>query len=57
MDRLPFALTTILQAFQPLMRSEVFTSFCYLLSAALDRAGDPRSVGTGTSGSLRAGAL
>src|SRR5215470_1706555 len=35
MDSLPFVLTTILQTFQPLMRAEVFTSFCYLLTGVL----------------------
>jgi len=35
MDSLPFALTTILQSFQPLMRAEVFTSFGYLLTGLL----------------------
>jgi hypothetical protein len=35
MDSLPFALTTILQTFQPLMRAEVFTSFGYLLTGLL----------------------
>jgi hypothetical protein len=35
MDSLPSALTTIMQTFQPLMRSEVFTSFCYLLTGLL----------------------
>jgi hypothetical protein len=35
MDSLPFALTTILQTFQPLMRAEVFTSLGYLLTGLL----------------------
>lgn len=35
MDSLPPALTTILQTFRPLMRVEVFTSFCYLLTGLL----------------------
>jgi hypothetical protein len=35
MDSLPLALTTILQTFQPLMRAEVFSSFCYLLTGVL----------------------
>jgi DDE family transposase len=35
MDSLPFALTIILQTFRPLMRSEVFASFCYLLTGLL----------------------
>lgn len=35
MDMLPFALTTILQTFQPLMRREVFTTFRYLLTGLL----------------------
>jgi hypothetical protein len=35
LDSLPFALTTILQTFQPLMRAEVFTSFGYLLTGLL----------------------
>lgn len=35
MDMLPFTLTTILQTFRPFMRSEVFTSFCYLLTGLL----------------------
>jgi hypothetical protein len=35
MDSLPFALTTILQTFQPLMRAEVFSSFGYLLTGLL----------------------
>jgi hypothetical protein len=35
MDSLPLALTTILQSFQPLMRVEVFASFCYLLTGVL----------------------
>jgi len=35
MDSFPFALTTILQTFQPLMRGEVFSSFGYLLTGLL----------------------
>ena len=35
MDSLPFVLTTILHAFQPLMRVEVFESFGYLLTGLL----------------------
>jgi hypothetical protein len=35
MNSLPLVLTTILQTFQPLMRAEVFTSFCYLLTGVL----------------------
>jgi hypothetical protein len=35
MDSLPSALTLILQAFRPLMRVEVFSSFCYLLTGLL----------------------
>ena len=35
MDSLPFALTTIVQTFRPLMRTEVFASFCYLLTVLL----------------------
>ena len=35
MESLPSALTTILQTFRPLMRVEVFTSFCYLLTGVL----------------------
>ena len=35
MDSLPVAITTILYAFQPLMRAEVFQSFCYLLTGIL----------------------
>ena len=35
MDSLPLALTTIVSAFQPLMRVEVFASFCYLLTGIL----------------------
>jgi hypothetical protein len=35
MESLPSALTTILQIFRPLMRVEVFTSFCYLLTGLL----------------------
>jgi hypothetical protein len=46
MDSLPFALTTILQTFQPLMRVEVFTSFGYLLTGLL--------IGEGKAGTVRA---
>lgn len=35
MDSLPLAFSAILQTFQPLMRAEVFTSFCYLLTGVL----------------------
>src|SRR2546426_3744717 len=35
MDNLPPLLLAILQAFRPLMRSEVFASFCYLLAGLL----------------------
>jgi hypothetical protein len=35
MDSLPSGVTTILQSFRPLMRAEVFTSFCYLLTGLL----------------------
>ena len=38
MDSLPFALTTILQTFRVLMRAEVFTSFCSLLTGLLSGA-------------------
>jgi hypothetical protein len=46
MDSLPSALTTILQSFQPLMRSEVFTSFSYLLTGLL--------IGDAKAGTVRA---
>jgi hypothetical protein len=46
MDMLPFALTTILQTFQPLMRSEVFPTFCYLLIGVL--------IGEAKAGTVRA---
>ena len=46
MDSLPFALTTILQTFQPLMRAEVFTSFCSLLTGVL--------IGEAKAGTVRA---
>src|SRR5262249_56317693 len=46
MDSLPFALTTILQTFQPLMRAEVFTSFGYLLTGLL--------IGEAKAGTVRA---
>jgi hypothetical protein len=35
MDSLPLAVTAILHSFQPLMRAEVFSSFCYLLTGLL----------------------
>lgn len=46
MDSLPFILTTILHAFQPLMRAEVFESFCYLLTGLL--------IGEAKAGTVRA---
>jgi hypothetical protein len=46
MDSLPLALTTILSAFQPLMRAEVFASFCYLLTGIL--------IGEAKAGTVRA---
>lgn len=46
MDSLPVALTTILSAFQPLMRAEVFSSFCYLLTGIL--------IGEAKAGTVRA---
>ena len=46
MESLPFALTTILQTFRPLMRVEVFTSFCYLLTGLL--------IGEAKAGTVRA---
>lgn len=46
MDSLPLAVTTILQAFQPLMRAEVFPSFCYLLTGIL--------IGEAKAGTVRA---
>ncbi len=46
MDSLPLAFTTILQTFQPLMRREVFTSFCSLLTGVL--------IGDATAGTVRA---
>jgi hypothetical protein len=46
MDMLPFALTTILQTFQPLMRREVFTTFSYLLTGLL--------IGDAKAGTVRA---
>ena len=46
MDSLPLAVTTILSAFQPLMRAEVFTSFCYLLTGIL--------IGEAKAGTVRA---
>jgi Transposase DDE domain len=46
MDSLPLALTTILHAFQPLMRAEVFHSFCYLLTGIL--------IGEAQAGTVRA---
>jgi hypothetical protein len=35
MESLPFEITTILQSFRPLMRAEVFVSFCSLLTGLL----------------------
>jgi hypothetical protein len=46
MDMLPFARIAILQTFQPLMRSEVFPPFCYLLTGVL--------IGEATAGTVRA---
>src|SRR5712691_8573162 len=46
MDSLPSVLTTILQTFQPLMRSEVFSSFSYLLTGLL--------IGEAKAGTVRA---
>ena len=46
MESLPSALTTILQTFRPLMRVEVFTSFCYLLTGLL--------IGEAKAGTVRA---
>ena len=46
MDSLPLVLTTILQTFRPLMRAEVFTSFCYLLTGLL--------IGEAKAGTVRA---
>jgi hypothetical protein len=46
MDMLPFALTTILQTFRPLMRREVFPTFCYLLTGVL--------IGEAKAGTVRA---
>ena len=46
MDSLPFVLTSIWHAFQPLMRVEVFESFCYLLTGLL--------IGEAKSGTVRA---
>lgn len=46
MDSLPFALTTILQTFQPLMRHEVFTTVSYLLTGLL--------IGEAKAGTVRA---
>jgi hypothetical protein len=46
MDSLPLAITTILHAFEPLMRAEVFRSFCYLLTGLL--------IGEAKAGTVRA---
>jgi hypothetical protein len=46
MDNLPPLLLAILQAFRPLMRSEVFASFCYLLAGLL--------IGAAKAGTARA---
>jgi hypothetical protein len=46
MDSLPLALTTILSAFAPLMRAEVFASFGYLLTGIL--------IGEAKAGTVRA---
>src|SRR6266852_2587561 len=46
MDHLPPQLLAILQAFRPLMRSEVFASFCYLLAGLL--------IGEAKAGTVRA---
>jgi hypothetical protein len=46
MDSLPFVLTSILHAFQPLMRVEVFESFGYLLTGLL--------IGEAKAGTVRA---
>jgi hypothetical protein len=46
MESLPSALTIILQTFRPLMRVEVFTSFCYLLTGVL--------IGEAKAGTVRA---
>jgi hypothetical protein len=46
MDSLPFVLTSILHAFQPLMRGEVCESFCYLLTGLL--------IGEAKAGTVRA---
>jgi hypothetical protein len=46
MDSLPVGVTTILYAFQPLMRAEVFQSFCYLLTGVL--------IGEAKAGTVRA---
>jgi hypothetical protein len=46
MDSLPFVLTSILHAFQPLMRGEVCESFCYLLPGLL--------IGEAKAGTVRA---
>lgn len=46
MESLPLAVTTILSSFQPLMRTEVFQSFCYLLTGLL--------IGEAKAGTVRA---
>lgn len=46
MDSLPLALRTILHSFEPLMRAEVFRSFCYLLTGLL--------IGEAKAGTVRA---
>jgi hypothetical protein len=46
LDSLPLAVTTILLSFQPLMRAEVFRSFCYLLTGLL--------IGEAKAGTVRA---
>jgi Transposase DDE domain len=46
MDSLPLEFIRILQAFRPLFRSEVFTSFCYLLTGLL--------IGEAKAGTVRA---
>ena len=46
MNSLPLAVSTILSAFQPLMRAEVFASFGYLLTGIL--------IGEAKAGTVRA---
>jgi len=46
MESLPLAFTTILHSFEPLMRAEVFRSFCYLLTGLL--------IGEAQAGTVRA---